>query len=83
MPTLRVKQDQENSVHFLTITVIEWIDILTKPEYFKIITDSLSYCRQNKGLLLYAYVIMTNHIHLMVAAADGYKLRNMEITSKR
>lgn len=55
-------------MHYLTITTIEWIDIFTKPEYFKIITDSLTFCRKNKGLLLYDFVIMTNHIHLIVRA---------------
>ncbi|MHA1658560.1 MAG: REP-associated tyrosine transposase [Promethearchaeota archaeon] len=74
MPTLRIYQENENLMHFVTITVIEWIDIFTNKEYFKIITDSLKYCRKNKGLLLYEYVIMTNHIHLIVAAKDGHKL---------
>jgi len=74
MPTLRIDQENENMMHFVTITVIEWIDILTNKEYFKIITNSLKYCRKNKGLLLYEYVIMTNHIHLIIAAKESYKL---------
>ena len=74
MPSLRINQANENETHFLTITVIEWIDIFTKPEYYKIIIDSLSFCRKNKGLLLYEYVIMTNHLHLIVRAKDNYHL---------
>lgn len=61
-------------MHYLTITVIEWIDIFTKPQYFKIITDSLSFCRASKGLKLYDFVIMTNHIHLIARAEEGYEL---------
>jgi len=53
------------------LTVIKWLDIFTKPEYFQIITDSLKYCRQYKGLLIQAYVIMTNHLHLMVSARES------------
>ncbi|MBU4257219.1 transposase [Patescibacteria group bacterium] len=74
MPTPRIKQENENLTHFLTFTIIEWIDIFTKPEYFHIIIDSFKYCQKNKGLLLYEYVIMTNHTHLILKAAEGYKL---------
>ena len=74
MPTRRINQENENSMHFITLTIIEWIDIFTKPKYFKIIIDSLKYCRKNKGLMLYEYVIMTNHIHLIVRAKDDHKL---------
>ena len=74
MPTLRINKENENLPHYLTITVIEWIDIFTKPEYFKIITESIQFCRQNKGLLLYEYVIMTNHLHLIARAKEGNKL---------
>src|SRR3989338_1144865 len=74
MPSLRINRENENVTNFLTITVIEWIDIFTKPEYFKIITDSLKFCRKNKGLLLYEYVIMTNHLHLIAQARENNKL---------
>src|SRR4030042_4555428 len=74
MPVKRISNENENKAHFLTITTIEWIDIFTKPQYFHIIIESLKYCRKNKGLLLYEYVIMTNHIHLIACADEGYKL---------
>lgn len=74
MPTPRINKENENSIYFLTLTIIEWIDIFTKPQYFKIIIDSLKYCQKNKGLLLYEYVIMTNHIHIISQAEIGYKL---------
>ena len=74
MPSLRISHENENETHFLTITVIEWIDIFTKPEYFQIIIDSLKFCRENKGLLLYEYVIMTNHLHLIARAREKNKL---------
>ena len=57
--------------YFITCTVLEWIDIFTKPEYFKIITDSLTYCRKNKGLKVYEYVIMTNHLHMIAGTPEA------------
>lgn len=52
--------------YFVTSTVVNWIDVFTRNEYRDVIIDSLKYCRENKGLLLYAYCIMTNHIHLII-----------------
>ncbi len=74
MPTLRINNENENIPHFITITIIEWIDIFTKPEYFKIIIESLNYCQKNKGLKIFEYVIMPNHIHLIVKAKEGNNL---------
>lgn len=83
MPTLRINKENENLMHFITITVIEWIDIFTKPQYFKIITGSLVYCRQNKGLKLYDFVIMANHVHLIVRAEEGKELSSILRDFKR
>ncbi|MCK5084902.1 MAG: transposase [Candidatus Pacebacteria bacterium] len=74
MPTIRINHENETQTHFLTITTIEWIDIFTKSQYFQIIIDSLKYCQKNKGLLLYEFVIMTNHLHLVAMAREEYKL---------
>lgn len=65
--------------HFLTCTLIEWIPALTHPDAAGIITDALTYCRQSKGLKLYAYVVMDNHLHLVAEAPDlGSVLRDFK-----
>ena len=74
MPPLRINTENEDSLHFLTITVIEWIDIFTKPEYFNVIIDSFKFCQKNKGLKIFEFVILTNHLHLIAKAAEGKKL---------
>jgi REP element-mobilizing transposase RayT len=71
MTSLRINSDNENSMHFLTLTVIEWIDIFAKPQYGDVIIDSLKFCQKNKRLKLFEYVIMTNHIHLIVKAEEN------------
>jgi putative transposase len=55
----------QHAVYFLTFTVIEWIDVFTRPGYKIEIANSLEYCRKNKGLKLYAWCLMSNHIHLV------------------
>ena len=38
------------------------------------IVSALAYCQQNKGLEIYAYVIMSSHIHLLCKATNGFIL---------
>ncbi|ADB39363.1 REP-associated tyrosine transposase [Spirosoma linguale] len=58
------------ATHFLTLQVIDWVDVFTRRIYRDMVLESLSYCRHKKGLLIYGYVIMSNHVHLMVQARD-------------
>ena len=52
--------------YFVTFTVIHWIDIFSRKAYRDIIVESLNYCIAEKGLIVYAWVIMSNHIHLII-----------------
>jgi len=61
-------------LYFVTMTVKHWIDIFTRRDYKNIVVDSLNYCCKEKGLEVFAWVIMTNHIHLIVRAKEGYLL---------
>ena len=56
---------------FITITVVDWVDLFTRPVYCNILDESLNYCIKEKGLSVNAYVYMTSHIHLIVTAFDG------------
>lgn len=53
-------------LYFTTSTVIDWMDVFTRPVYKHIITDSLKHCQASKGLEVYAWVLMTNHLHMIV-----------------
>jgi|SRR6185437_10480072 len=52
--------------YFLTFTVVGWLDVFTRREYCDIVIKNLQYCKDNKGMELYAFVIMPSHIHLIV-----------------
>lgn len=64
----KYKFHDDRKLYFVTFTVIDWIDIFTRIEYTEIIYESIKYCQQNKGLEVYAYCIMTNHIHLIIGS---------------
>jgi putative transposase len=64
----------ENALYFLTLTTVNWIDVFTRKTYRDIVVDSLAHCQKEKGLELYCWVIMSNHLHLIARAKEGYKL---------
>ena len=61
-------------MYFVTFTVIDWLDVFSRAEYSHIVVDSLNYCIGKKGLRVYSWCIMTNHIHLIIKADEGKKL---------
>ncbi len=61
----------QSATHYLTFQVVGWADVFSRQIYREIITDSFTYCRMNKGLELFAYVIMTNHVHVIVRSKEG------------
>lgn len=58
----------QSGLYYLTLQVIDWVDVFTRKTYRDIVLESLQYCHKEKGLHLYSYVIMSNHLHLLVMA---------------
>lgn len=58
-------------LYFTTTTVLDWMDVFTRPQYKHIIIDSLKYCQSNKGVDIYAWVLMTNHLHMIIGMRDN------------
>lgn len=79
MPAIPSKykiRDQQN-LHFITFATVNWIDALSRPEYKDILVDSLNYCVSNKGMEIYVWVIMSNHVHLIASAKENYNLSDI------
>jgi len=64
----------ENTLYYLTFSTVEWLDVFTRKSYKDVIVDSLAYCRKEKGLELYSWCLMSNHIHLVAKAKEGFKM---------
>ena len=61
----------QSATHFLTFTIMGWIDIFSRQRYRDLMIDSLQFCRKHKNLLIGGYVIMSNHIHSIWTAPNG------------
>ena len=67
----------QGEVYFITITVVDWIDVFTRPSYKHAMVDSLDYCQKHKGLTIYAWVLMSNHLHAIVSAEEGARVSDI------
>src|SRR5665647_830946 len=70
----KYKFHNPDGVYFVTFAVQGWVDVFTRNEYKNILVENLAYCQKNKGLELFAWCIMTNHVHLIARAEEGYTL---------
>ena len=61
----KYKFGEASGAYFVSFATVYWIDVFTRDEYFAAITESLDYCRKNKGMELYGYCIMPSHVHLI------------------
>ena len=66
----------QSKAHFITATVVDWVDVFSRKAYRDCIIESLDFCIKNKGMILYGFVIMSNHIHLIIQS-DKNKLSDL------
>lgn len=67
----------QQGLNYLTLTTVGWVDIFTRQIYRTILIDSLKYCIDNKGLLVHAYVVMPNHLHLLASTQSPFQLADV------
>ena len=61
----------QEAIHFCTFTIVYWIDLFSRAVYRDILIESLKYCQKEKDLVVYAWVIMSNHVHLIIKSKTG------------
>jgi putative transposase len=72
--SLSHKFRNQEKPYFATFTTVKWIDVFTRIVYKEILLDSFKFCMEKKDLEIYAWVIMSNHVHLIM----GTKGKPME-----
>jgi REP element-mobilizing transposase RayT len=70
----RYKIWEKEKAYFLTMTVEGWIDVFTRKNHKLTIINALRYCQKEKGLAIYGYCLMSNHLHLIARAEGNYTL---------
>ena len=84
----KYKATTTGEAFFITITVVGWIDVFTRINQKYVLVNALQHCQHNKGLEIYAYCIMSSHVHLLCKAENGFILSDVirdfkKFTSKK
>ena len=72
----KYKFKDNDKLYFVSFAVINWIDVFIRRFYKEILIESWKYCIQNKDMDLYAWCIMTSHVH-MIIGSRGNALENI------
>ena len=73
MGRTRYKIYESTHPHFVTCTILHWLPLFTRQESVAIIIECLKFLQKKDNLKLYAYVILENHLHMVVASDDLHK----------
>jgi putative transposase len=66
----RYRVHEKGQAHFVTSTTVAWLPIFTIASRCDVLVQSLEYCRAEKNLKIYAWVILDNHFHAILFAPD-------------
>ena len=73
----KYKITNQQGIYFVTFTIVGWVDIFIRNEYKYIFIDSIKYCQIHKGLEVYAWCIMTSHVHLIIGKNGANKIEDI------
>jgi putative transposase len=65
------KINHQEGIYYITFATVEWVDLFTRAEYRNILIDSLKFCQNHKGLQIFGWVIMSNHVHFILRSKSG------------
>ena len=60
-----------DACYFLTLNVVDRIDVFVRPVYKRLIVDALNQFTEKQGLIVYAWCLMTGHLHLLIQTREG------------
>lgn len=75
--SVKYKILDQHGLNYLTCTICGWVDLFTRAEFRDIVLDSWRYCSEHKGLQIWAYVFMSNHIHFIANTKAPHKLEKV------
>ena len=73
----KYKFHNPDGLYFITFAVQGWVDVFTRNAYKDILVDNLAYCQKQKGLEIFAWCIMSNHVHMIAKAEGIYSLSDI------
>jgi len=73
----KYKIHDNSKTYFITMTTVGWVDVFTRKNHKLTIVNSLEHCQKHKGLMIFGWVLMHNHLHMICKADDGFNLSDI------
>jgi len=73
----KYKIHDNSKAYFITMTTVGWVDVFTRKNHKLTIVNSLEYCQKHKGLVIFGWVLMHSHLHLLCKADEGFSLSDI------
>lgn len=67
----KYKTFESDAPYFITMTIVRWLPLFHMPEFSSIVIDSLKHCITHKGLAIYGYCLMPDHLHMIAQSGEG------------
>lgn len=76
--SLRTMYHRYHNLYFTTATILEWKYLLQKDMMKDVVIDSLRFLVKEQRAVIYAFVIMPNHIHLVWYIPEPHTLTDVK-----
>jgi putative transposase len=63
--------------YFITFATAGWVDVFSRGQYKDIFLDSIRHCQREKGLVVYVWCPMTNHLHMIIGGSGTVKMEDI------
>jgi putative transposase len=72
-----------DACYFLTLNIVDKIDLFVRPAYKQVISDALNHFIRTQGHYLYSWCLMGSHLHLVLRTREGMAPAYFERDFKR
>jgi REP element-mobilizing transposase RayT len=62
----KYKTTDKQAAYFVTFTIVDWVNVLQDDAYKMILINAIKFYQEKRSLIVYAYCIMKNHVHMIV-----------------
>jgi REP element-mobilizing transposase RayT len=70
MTQTRYRFHEREHPYFLTDTITAWLPVFAQPENAQIVLESWRFLQRERGILIFGWVIMENHLHWIAAGEN-------------
>ena len=74
---------ENGKIYFFTASILKWNPILFDSGLKQIILESLKFLFLEKAIKIYGFVIIPNHIHLILMPLNNPKFKNVQLSFMR